>query len=173
MQIFQNKCLRFCLNLNNRAHLGQKEFKQINWLPIDDRFKEIISSMSFKFCNNTSPLFANDVFKAAGQSHTTTRASLLKLNRPLERTNHGQNNISYIAPIICSNLSNSLKPTDNLKACVRYFYQFLFFHQMIALQNLWKMFFIPSEKLSSFSGYSNFCPFSLPFHTFQTQKEVE
>ena len=47
-----------------------------------------------------SPPYMNDVLKSAGQPNTTTRASLLKLNKPLERTNHGQKNISYIAPII-------------------------------------------------------------------------
>ena len=53
-----------------------------------------------------------DVFKPAGQPNTTTRASLLKLNQPLRRTNHGQNNISYIAPIIFNNLLNTT--TGNL-----------------------------------------------------------
>ena len=47
-----------------------------------------------------SPPYMNDVLKSAGQPSTTTRASLLKLNQPLQRTNHGQKNISYIAPII-------------------------------------------------------------------------
>ena len=40
-------------------------------LPINDRFKQVISSMSFKFCNNTSPPYMNDVFKPAGQPNTT------------------------------------------------------------------------------------------------------
>ena len=42
----------------------------------------------------------NDVFKPAGQRNTTPRASLLKLNQPMRRTNHGQKNI---APIIWNN----------------------------------------------------------------------
>ena len=83
--------------------------------PVNDRFKQIISSISFKFCKNTSPPCMNDVFKPAGQPSTTTRASLLELNQLLRRTNHGQNNISNIAPIIWNNLPNSLKITDNLK----------------------------------------------------------
>ena len=119
LQILQNKCIRFCLNLNNRAHIGQKEFEKINWLPVNDRFKQVISSMSFKFCNNTSPPYMNDVFKPAGQPNTTTRASLLKLNQPLRRTNHGQNNISYIALIIWNNLPNSLKTTDSLNTYIQ------------------------------------------------------
>ena len=47
-----------------------------------------------------------------------------------------------------------------LKTCVCYF---LFFHQMIALQELWKMFFISSKKLFSFSRYLIFVFMSSPF----------
>ena len=56
----------------------------------------------------------NHVFKLAGQPNSTTRASLQKLNQPLQKTNHGQKSISYIAPIIWNNLPNSLKTTENL-----------------------------------------------------------
>ena len=106
LQILQNKCIQFSLNLNNRAHITRNEFEQINWLPVNDRFKQIISSMSFKFCNNTSPPYMSDAFKSAGQPNTTTRAYLLKLSQPLQRTNHSQNNISYTAPSIWNNLPN-------------------------------------------------------------------
>ena len=49
-----------------------------------------------------------DVFKPAGQPNTTTRTSLLKLNQPLHRTNHGQINISCRTPTIWNNLPNYL-----------------------------------------------------------------
>ena len=94
--------------MNIRAYIGQKEFEQINCLTVNKRFAQVICVMSFKFCNNTSPPYMNDVLKAAGEPNTTTRASLLKLNQPLRRTNHGHNNIFYIAPIILKNLLNSL-----------------------------------------------------------------
>ena len=51
----------------------------------------------------------NDVFKPAGQPNIITRASLLKLNQPLGRINHGQN-IFYIAPIIWNNLPKMIIP---------------------------------------------------------------
>ena len=70
--------------------------------------------IEWKFNPPSSPPYMNDVFKPAGQPITTTRASLLKLNQPLRRTNHGQNNISYVGPIIWNNLPNSLKTTGNL-----------------------------------------------------------
>ena len=51
----------------------------------------------------------------------------------------------------------------SLKLVSTIFIKFLFFHQMIALQKLWKMFFISSKKLFSFSRYSNFVFLSFPF----------
>ena len=83
--------------LNSRVHNGQNEFEEINWLPVSDRFKQIINSMSFKFCNNMGPPYMSDIFKPAGQANTstTTTASLLNLSQPLQRTDHRQN-ISYI-----------------------------------------------------------------------------
>ena len=44
-----------------------------------------------------------------------------------------------------------------LKLVSAIFYQIFISHQMRALQKLWKMFFISSKKLFSFSRYSNFC----------------
>ena len=51
---------------------------------------------------------------------------------------------------------NVLKPVSAI------FIKCLFFHQMIALQKLWKMLFISSKKLFLFSRYSNFCISVLP-----------
>ena len=39
------------------------------------------------------PPYMNDVFKPASQLNITARASLVKLNQPLRRTNHSQNNL--------------------------------------------------------------------------------
>ena len=49
-----------------------------------------------------------------------------------------------------------------LKLVSAIFIKFLFFHQMITIQKLWKMLFISSKKLFSFSRYSNFCISVLP-----------
>ena len=50
------------------------------------------------------------------------------------------------------------------------FIKFLFFHQIIGLQKLWKMFFISSKKLFSFSRYSHFCNFFPSFPHFPDSK---
>ena len=43
VQVAQNKCMRFCLFLENRAHLGIEEFRKINWLPTRERFEQCVS----------------------------------------------------------------------------------------------------------------------------------
>ena len=54
--------------------------------------------------------------------------------------------------------------TNTLKTCVCYLLSvFYFFHQMIALQKLWKIIFISSKKLFLFLRYSNFSIFVFLF----------
>ena len=51
---------------------------------------------------------------------------------------------------------------ERLKLVSTTFYQIFIFHQMMALQKLWKMLFVSSKKLFSSFGYSSFCIFVLP-----------
>ena len=63
LQITQNKCIRFCLGLDNRAHIGVNEFKTINWLPMQDRYKQCVSVSAFKFCKGFGPdIYVRDLF---------------------------------------------------------------------------------------------------------------
>ena len=55
IQISQNKCIRYCLKLDNRAHIGANEFKEINWLPTKERVSQCICVNVFKFFNNMVP----------------------------------------------------------------------------------------------------------------------
>ena len=63
--------------------------------------------MTFKYFNNLSPLYMNDVLKLAGQNTTPTRTYLFKLSQPLRKTNHKQRSLSYVAPCIWNKLPDS------------------------------------------------------------------
>ena len=39
LQTLQNGCVCFCLQLDNKTHVGITEFKHINWLPVNYRFR--------------------------------------------------------------------------------------------------------------------------------------
>ena len=62
IQTTQNKCVRFCLNLDKMAHISQNEFEKLNWLPISDRINQCILSTTFKFVNDMGPNYLNEVF---------------------------------------------------------------------------------------------------------------
>ena len=50
LQAGQNKCIRFCLGMGNRDHIGAVEFKKINWLPTRERYEQsILTSIYISF----------------------------------------------------------------------------------------------------------------------------
>ena len=69
----------------------------------------------------------------------------------------------FIGDILREEVHKALSPQwkilmkKNLKLVSAIFYQMFIFDQIIALHKIWKVFFVSSEKLFSFSRYSNFC----------------
>ena len=85
LQTLQNKCVSFYLQLDNRAHVGITEFKKINWLPVDYRFRQCLAANVFKFFDDKCPLHMKDVFDKSCISQASTRNSTMKLSQPLRR----------------------------------------------------------------------------------------
>ena len=73
LQTLQNKCVHFCLQLDNKAHVGITEFKQINWLPVNYRFRQCLAANVFKFFDDKYPLYMKDIFDKSCISQTSTR----------------------------------------------------------------------------------------------------
>ena len=114
LQTLQNKCVRFCLQLDNRGHVGMIEFKKINWLPVDYRFRQCLAPNTIKFFDDRCPFYMRDIFDKSCISQASTRNSIMKLNQPLKRTSYGQNCISFLATSVWNNLPNELKRCTNL-----------------------------------------------------------
>ncbi len=113
LQITQNKCIRFCLLLHNRAHIGANEFKQINWLPIKERFSQCVCSTVFKFFNNNCPVYMKEMFSPYIEDKNT-RSAMFRLYQPYRKTNKGQKGLSYIGPSLWNKLDNECKSITNL-----------------------------------------------------------
>ena len=108
------------------------------------RFFLKLINLIFEVPFNVTPI------KAIGQKFFVFRGYRM---RPLE-LNELMTNQSQAFHNFQSTLgSDSL----HLKLVSAIFYHIFIFHQMIALQELWKMSFISPKKLFSFSRYSNFC----------------
>ena len=99
-KLFKTNGVRFCLPLDNKAHVAITEFKQINWLPVNYRFRQCFTANIFTFFDNTCPLYMKEVFDKPCISQASTTNSTMKLSQPLRRTNNGQHCISFLAPSV-------------------------------------------------------------------------
>ena len=116
LQTAQNKCIRFCLLLNNRKHIGFDEFEKINWLNVNDRFHQSLAVSTFKFFNNKSPSYMSDIFIPSDNGRASTRNSFQKLSQPFRKTTQGQNAISYIGPSVWNKLPEQAKQCKTINS---------------------------------------------------------
>ena len=79
IQITQNKCIRYCLQLDKMTHISKNEFETLNWLPVKDRFNQSINSIVFKYFTKQCTSYLNEVFELACRNNLRTRNSYLKL----------------------------------------------------------------------------------------------
>ena len=98
LQVTQNRCIRFCLKLKSREHISNENFHKMNWLPINQRFRQCVTHSNL-FKTNAQPIWMkfSDRLK---KMRINTRESFLKLNHPLRKTSTGQKSLSYIGPVI-------------------------------------------------------------------------
>jgi hypothetical protein len=108
IQTAQNKCIRFCLNLGNRSHIGIDEFKNINWLPTAKRFNQCVCVSAYKFCNDLSPTYMSEIFSLYDSTHST-RKMKHRLNQPNRLLDIGHKGISHIGPRMWNDLDSNLK----------------------------------------------------------------
>ena len=96
IQITQNKCIQYCLQLGNMTHISKNEFETLNWLPVKDRFNQSINSIAFNYFTKQCPCYLNEVFELARPNNLRTRNSYLKLICPFRKINMGQNVLFHL-----------------------------------------------------------------------------
>ena len=115
VQICQNKCIRFCLGLGNRVHIGAKEFRLINWLPVPNRFEQCVNAHVFKFINQQSPTYSSEIFNIAEQPNRITRTNKgINLVQPQRKKVSGQAAPSFIGPKVWNPLPKEIKEVNSV-----------------------------------------------------------
>ena len=71
LQIAQNKCIHFCLELLPRGHISPSHFRKINWLPVERRVELSISTTVFKYWKGIAPSYLNDMFMPSLNNYNT------------------------------------------------------------------------------------------------------
>ena len=111
LQAAQNKCIRFCLKLNDRSSIN---FGKTNWLPIHERISQCSLCSIYKFFAKNCPNYFDEIYVPLETNGVHTRSSYQKLNVPHRKTNVGQKALSYVGPSLWNNLNKTLKTSISL-----------------------------------------------------------
>ena len=122
LQVSQNNCVSFCLQLDKKARIGVAKFKEINQLNINI-FSQCVFSSIYNFFNSESPDYFNKFFFPAEPSTINTQlSSFQKLKQSLRKLNKGLNSASYSGPTLWNKLPIEIKrsqSTNNFKHNVK------------------------------------------------------
>ena len=123
LQTTQNSCIRYCLQLKHRSHIGKNEFKKINWLPISNRVDQYLVVTAYNFKNALSPKYMGDIYplrifpniriQLCMSSMSTDSFVLSFYKKEIVRKS-----ISYSGSKICNDLNQDIKAspsTNNFK----------------------------------------------------------
>ena len=111
LQVSQNKCIRFCLQLDK---IRVKEFLQLNWLNVNDVYLQFIVSDIFKFQRiNVLTILMNF-------SGVIACSSNKKLKLTFRKTKLGIESLSYVGPNTWNSHSGNLKSATSVISCKHY-----------------------------------------------------
>ena len=108
LQVLQNKCIRFCLQLDNIQHIGTEYFNKISWLRIDQIFKQCLSTSIFNFFSEMRPHYMDEIQRTTNENNTVTSNSSLTLFQPLRTKALSQKCLLYLGSFIWNRLQDDL-----------------------------------------------------------------
>ena len=76
LQTAQNACIRFCLRMEKRGHIGLNHFEKMNWLPVKNRVDQCTAVMAYDCKNNLSPVYMSDINTLNSSLVVKTRRSV-------------------------------------------------------------------------------------------------
>ena len=92
--------------------IGFNEFKEINWLNVNDRFEQCVNTNVFEFFNNRSPSYMAEIY----HPNSIIGSIFLKLKQPCRKTKQGQNCLSFIGPSTWNKLPDNIKNAKSLNS---------------------------------------------------------
>ncbi|CAL4061329.1 unnamed protein product, partial [Meganyctiphanes norvegica] len=111
LQVMQNKIIRFILNLDNRAHIGNRELAKTGFLKVPERVKQLKLGHVIKIKNKTSPYYMSANFQSLNENENriVTRSKVSNFFKPRVCTN----TFVYSAINDWNNLPSEIKEIKN------------------------------------------------------------
>ena len=96
IQTAQNACIRFCLRMERKSHIGLNHFEKINWMPVKNRVDQCIAVTAYNFKNNLSPVYMPDIYTPNSSPVVKTRRSVDSFVDLIYMKEISRNSISYL-----------------------------------------------------------------------------
>ena len=106
LQATQNKSTRFCLQLTKMSRICAKEFLELNWINVNDRYLQFIVSHISKFHSNQCPDYFNEVFCPVDDNEVATRFYNKKLKLPFLKSKLEMQSLSHVGHRKCFYVSS-------------------------------------------------------------------
>ena len=98
--------------MSNQMHyISEEDFRLINWLPTSKRADQCISTITFKFANNTCLYYLKNLFDFAPHCRIDTRNDFAKLKIPFHKINMEKKALSIVGPSLWNSLLELIKKT--------------------------------------------------------------
>ena len=96
LQTSQNKLMRVVIHLSPRTHIGANHFRELNWLPVEGRIRQLRLIMVYKSLKGQCPKYLKGYFQYVNQSHSVnTRASIADLKQQNLKRKIGRSSFKY------------------------------------------------------------------------------
>ena len=116
LQTAQSTCIRFCLGMERKGHIGLNHFKKINWLPVKNRVDECIAVTAYNFKNNLSPVNMSDICTLNSSPVVKTRRSVDNFLGPIYVKEMSTQSISYLGSKIWNGLDRNIKTSTSINS---------------------------------------------------------
>ena len=117
LQICQNKMARFVGNLHGRAHIGNQEILDLNWLPIEKRVAQLKLHQIHKVTYKRAPEYLMQYFQERNViSQHNTRNNSLKYDLPFVKSKSARSTFLYTSVEEWNKLPSVLRETNNFNS---------------------------------------------------------
>ena len=109
LQTTQNSCIKYCLGLKDRSHIGKNEFKKINWLPVSNRVDQCLAVTAYNFKNALSPKYMDDIYSLLISTNIRTHRLTASSDVPFYTKEITRKSIYYLGSKIWNDLNQDIK----------------------------------------------------------------
>ena len=109
LQTFQNRCIQFIENFDNRKHIDVNNFDKLNWMNVKYRIDYLTLSQVYNIVNRKCPSYMIDLIEFKSHSHCTRSGPLFVKSVQT----YGKQSFSYNGSVLWNKLTRNIQMVTN------------------------------------------------------------